>query len=38
MILAAQRDSTKRAIVTDASIAPMVTPKGGAGVSLALRF
>lgn len=38
MILAAQRDSTKRAIVTDASIAPMVMPNGGAGVSLALRF
>lgn len=38
VILAAQRDSTRRAIVTDASIAPIVTPKGAAGLGMSLKF
>jgi len=36
VVLAAQRDSTKRA--TEASVAPLVTPNGGAGLGMTLRF
>lgn len=36
VVLAAQRDSTKRA--TAASVAPLVTPNGGAGLGMTLRF
>ena len=38
VILAAQRDSTRRAIVSDASIAPMVMPNGAPGLGVTLRF
>jgi hypothetical protein len=38
VILAAQRDSTRRPIVSDASVGPVVTPNGAAGLGMALRF
>jgi len=38
VIVAAERDSTRRAIVTDASIGPVVMPSGGAGVGMSFRF
>ncbi len=38
VILAAQRDSTKRSVVTEASVVPVVSPSGGAGLGMTLRF
>jgi hypothetical protein len=37
MIVAAQRDSTHRAVLSEASIGPIVTP-GGTGLGVSLRF
>jgi len=36
--LAAQRDSTRRPVVTDASIGPVVTPNGSTGIGMSFRF
>jgi hypothetical protein len=38
VIVAAQRDSTKRSVVTEASVGPLVTPNGNAGLRMAFRF
>jgi hypothetical protein len=37
-IFAAQRDSTRRPVVTDASIGPVVAPNGSAGIGMSFRF
>jgi hypothetical protein len=38
VIVAAQRDSTRRSVVTEASVSPVVMPNGGAGLGMTLRF
>jgi hypothetical protein len=38
VIVAAQRDSTKRSVVTTASVSPVVMPNGAAGLGMTLRF
>jgi hypothetical protein len=38
VIAAAQRDSTQRAVVSDAAIGPVVTPTGNTGLALSIRF
>jgi hypothetical protein len=38
VIVAAQRDSTKLAVVTEASISPLDAPNGGAGLGMSVRF
>jgi hypothetical protein len=37
-IVAAQQDSTRRPIVTDASVGPVVAPNGAVGLGMSLRF
>jgi hypothetical protein len=37
VIVAARRDSTRRAIVTDASIGPVITPNS-TGLGMSVRF